>query len=87
MIPRKAPTYDEACATAKLLRQALQAIEAAETVEDLKLSERAKLRAAKDALDEALLRIAIGLLEREMDALEQVEWRPYWRDTRVLSAD
>jgi hypothetical protein len=87
MLPRKTPTYDEACATAKLLRQAIKAIEVAETVEDLKLSERAKLHAAKDALDEALLRIAIGLLEREMDALEQVEWRPHWRDKRVLSAD
>lgn len=87
MIPKTSPTYDEACATAKLLRQAYQAIEVAETVEELRLSERAKLSAAKHALEEALLRIAIDLLEREMAALEQVEWRPYWREKRVLPSE
>ena len=61
--------YDEAQRQAALLRDAIRAIELAEQVPELYIPERNKLYQAKSALEYALLRIAINLLEREVGAL------------------
>lgn len=64
-----AMNYDEAQRQAAILRDAIKAIEAAEQVPELYIPERNKLYHAKSALEYALLRIAIKLLEQEVGTL------------------
>lgn len=60
---------DEATRQGGILRDAILAIEAAEKVPELQYGERAKLYAAKSALEYALLRVAIKLLEQDVNSL------------------
>lgn len=66
-------TYEEAGRKAAILRDAIVAIDRAERVPELQRSERGQLHAAKTALEYALLRIAIDLLEQETGAAEGPE--------------
>jgi hypothetical protein len=63
--------YDQAHRDGSILRDAIKAIEKAEQVPELQLGERAKLYAAKSALEYALLRIAINLLEQQAGVVEK----------------
>ena len=55
--------YEAARRDAELLRDAIKALEAAEFARELTYVERAKLTACKSALEHALLRLAIRLVE------------------------
>lgn len=66
-------TYEEAGYKAGVLRDAIVAIERAEQMPELIRGERNQLHAAKTALEYALLRIAINLLEQQADAGEGPE--------------
>lgn len=56
-------TYEESRREAELLRNAINALEDAEFVRELNPAERTKLATTKTALEHALLRLAIKLLE------------------------
>lgn len=60
-------TEDEATRRGGILRDAIQAIEKAEKLPELQFGELAKLYAAKSALEYALMRIAIKLLEQDIN--------------------
>ncbi len=66
-------TYEEASEDGGILRDAIRAIDKAEAVAELHATERAKLYAAKTALEYALLRIAINLLEEQIGAMEEID--------------
>lgn len=63
--------FDEAAGKAEILRNAILALETAESLGDLQPTERTKLYAARNALEHALLRIAIAVLEQEIETRRQ----------------
>jgi hypothetical protein len=60
--------FAEAAGKAKILRDAIVALETAEGLEALQPEERTKLYTARNSLEHALLRMAIAVLEQEMEA-------------------
>ncbi|BBL74825.1 hypothetical protein [Methylomagnum ishizawai] len=66
-------SYEEASREAAILRDAIVAIENAERLPVLQRGERGHLYNAKTALEYALLRIAIDLLEQRVEAAESSE--------------
>lgn len=67
--------FDEAARQAETLRKAILAMEDVERTGYLQSMERAKLSGAKNALEHALLRLAIAALEQEIDARQQRQRR------------
>ncbi|SMF95946.1 hypothetical protein SAMN02949497_3324 [Methylomagnum ishizawai] len=66
-------SYEEASREAAILRDAIVAIENAERLPVLQRGERSQLYNAKTALEYALLRIAIDLLEQRIGTAEASE--------------
>lgn len=61
-------TFEEAARKAEIFRNAIIALETAEGLSELQPMERSRLYAARNALEHALLRLAIAVLEQEIDA-------------------